>query len=83
MYHRVEDLAYDPYDLAVSPKNFMQQIDYIKRTCSVVSLLDIAKGLRSGSLPRRAVAITFDDGYVDNLKNAKPILKAAQTPATA
>jgi peptidoglycan/xylan/chitin deacetylase (PgdA/CDA1 family) len=38
-------------------------------------------GAREGRLPDRAVAITFDDGYWDNLHNAGPLLEAARTPA--
>ena len=82
MYHRVIDLENDPYFLAVSPANFRQQIEYIKSTCHIMPLHVLIETIRDGKLPNRAAAITFDDGYIDVLEQAYPILNEAQAPAT-
>lgn len=82
LYHRVASLPSDPYSLAVSPGHFEQQLDYIGRTCQPMRLLDLVDALQQRSLPHRAVAITFDDGYVDNFEHAYPLLESAGIPAT-
>src|SRR5215469_10551845 len=74
MYHRVAALQQDPWDLAVSPDTFEQQLAYLKRNHTTMGLDKLVQGLRSGKLPDNAVAITFDDGYRDNLVQAKPLL---------
>jgi peptidoglycan/xylan/chitin deacetylase (PgdA/CDA1 family) len=74
MYHRVAVLEQDPWDLAVSPDIFEQQLAYLKRNYTTMALDRLVEGLKSGTLPNNAVAITFDDGYRDNLVQAKPLL---------
>ncbi|WP_302661626.1 polysaccharide deacetylase family protein [Sulfitobacter sp. SK012] len=45
-------------------------------------LADAADRLVSGQLTRRTIAITFDDGYMNNITNALPILERYGFPAT-
>ncbi len=82
MYHRVIDTESDPWGLAIGTERFRQQVDFLARRRSVLALPEFVDALAGGRLPRDAVAISFDDGYVDNLLHAEPILAAAGLPAT-
>jgi peptidoglycan/xylan/chitin deacetylase (PgdA/CDA1 family) len=82
MYHRVTELPNDPYLLAVTPKHFAQQMEVIRRHCFPMRLQQLVEALRDGKVPNRAVVITFDDGYADNLHQAKPLLERYEIPAT-
>lgn len=60
-----------------------QQLAVCRRLADVVPLDDAARRLAEGRpLPRRAVALTFDDGYRDSLDVAVPLLRRLGLPAT-
>lgn len=85
-YHGVDSLS-DPVvngdDLQVNPLVFRAQMEELKRNFNVVSLGALVVALNDGGeIPERAVAITFDDGYRNNLTIAAPILKEYGFPAT-
>lgn len=82
MYHRVLSTP-DPYHVGdVDAFAFDWQLSVIKRYFNVLPLTEAAERLKLGTLPRRAVAITFDDGYADNVEIALPILQRHGLHAT-
>src|SRR5262245_54978868 len=74
LYHRVCNVNRDPYGIVVHPDRFAEQCDVLCRRHDVVPLEET-----SGA--RRQIAITFDDGYADNLEEACRLLGAAGLPA--
>ena len=81
-YHRITTVPHDQYEICVSPKHFAQQMDVLSKYANVISLSKLVRCLKEGTLPLRSVAVTFDDGYADNLYEAKPVLENFRTPAT-
>ena len=82
IYHRVADVAFDPQLLCVSKTHFAEHLEYLRRHYHPMSLQDLKQAVSTGKVPRYGVVVTFDDGYADNLWNAKPLLEAAYVPAT-
>ncbi|MGH6630042.1 MAG: polysaccharide deacetylase family protein, partial [Burkholderiales bacterium] len=81
-FHRVTDAI--PEDgITITPGRFAVVIEAIARDYAPVSLRSLVENIEQGRpWPRRAVAITFDDGYLDNYEIAAPILKKFSVPCT-
>jgi glycosyltransferase involved in cell wall biosynthesis/peptidoglycan/xylan/chitin deacetylase (PgdA/CDA1 family) len=79
-YHQVQDPADDGSSVGTSA--FREQMRFVKEHYRVVPLADAVKMLHAGGPPEKLVAITFDDGYLDNATTAAPILKELDVPAT-
>jgi len=82
LYHRVAELQQDPHLLAVTPEHFEEHLLALRQHFQVVSLSELKESLARGRRPGPVVALTFDDGYADNIEAAFPLLKKHGIPAT-
>jgi peptidoglycan/xylan/chitin deacetylase (PgdA/CDA1 family) len=82
MYHRIAEPQWDPWGLAVSPHHFREHLELLRRSRTVLPLDRFVDDLAGGRLAPDAVAISFDDGYRDNLLVARPLLAMFGAPAT-
>lgn len=82
VYHRIGRGRADPWRLTVDPQTFRGQMETLAREWHPLSLDELVAGLRTRQLPERGIAVTFDDGYADNLELAAPILVEQGIPAT-
>ena len=81
-YHRVND-GHPGDRLSISTEAFAAQMETLARSGRpVVRLEDAVSEMRADrTLPEGAVALTFDDGYADNLSEALPVLDRHGFPA--
>lgn len=74
-YHAIcgpEGSAYADPGICVTPEAFEQHVAYLTSRYNLMRLPDAVQRVRAGRrLPANAVAITFDDGYADNLPAAR------------
>jgi len=82
MYHRIAEIRHDPWNLCVTPANFREHLEVLRRSADVVPLEQFTQRLQTARGRRPTVAITFDDGYLDNCTAALPLLQQAGAPAT-
>ena len=81
MYHKINDVAENPLSVPVGV--FDEQMGLLRQLgYTVVDLEQVLDHYTVGTpLPPRAVLITFDDGYRDNLENAVEVLQRYGYPA--
>jgi peptidoglycan/xylan/chitin deacetylase (PgdA/CDA1 family) len=82
IYHRVGECTDPLRPRMATADEFRAQMRVLARFFRPVGLSDGLRRLREGRLSTRSVAVTFDDGYADNVQLALPILREEQVPAT-
>ncbi|HEX6136690.1 MAG TPA: polysaccharide deacetylase family protein [Casimicrobiaceae bacterium] len=82
IFHRVRPEPDALFPNEVDAAAFHERLRWIREWFNVLPLEDAVAALARGSLPERALAITFDDGYADNYDAALPILREHGLPAT-
>jgi peptidoglycan/xylan/chitin deacetylase (PgdA/CDA1 family) len=84
-YHGVsigDEHEWNP-SLYVSQDHLRLRLEYLRaRRYAILPLDEALQRLQDGSLPRRSIAITFDDGTRDFSERALPVLRAYDVPAT-
>ena len=82
-YHAVcgpEGYAYASPGICITPAAFEAHVRYLAENYRVISLPDAVMAMRARKpLPANAVAITFDDGYADNLAAARTLARHGLT----
>ena len=82
IYHRVLKQPDALLPGEVDAVSFEWQMNVLAQHFNVLPLSEAVERLKKKSLPKRAVCVTFDDGYADNAEVALPILKKHGVPAT-
>lgn len=81
-YHRIAALDPDPDGLCVTPADFRAQMAHVRGEYYPMPLDDLVRAAAADEIPDGAIAVTLDDGYLDALEIASPILVEYGIPAT-
>ncbi|MFH1017342.1 MAG: polysaccharide deacetylase family protein [Pseudomonadota bacterium] len=87
MYHRVAVPGSQPLlsdrVISATPDEFEEQMAWLVRFAHPIGFRDLLRLEKDGEpIPRRAVIVTFDDGYLDNYLCAFSVLRRYRIPAT-
>ncbi|MDB5799400.1 MAG: hypothetical protein JWL63_339 [Rhodocyclales bacterium] len=81
-FHRIPERDVNPVSMEFELAEFENILDVLEHHFRVLPLDEALQGLAKGRLPDRAVALTFDDGYVDWRRGVVPALHQRGMHAT-
>jgi peptidoglycan/xylan/chitin deacetylase (PgdA/CDA1 family) len=85
-YHRFQpadgESLFDDEVVDVSARAFEQQLSCLEKHFTFVGVDELCAFAAGRPIPRNALALTFDDGYLDNYEIALPILRRHGAKAT-
>ena len=82
IFHRVLPQPDPLFPHEVDAGTFDMLCGWVRRWFNVLPLDEAVRRLREGTLPARAAALSFDDGYADNHDVALPLLRQHGLPCT-
>lgn len=82
IFHRVHAQPDPLFPGEVDRVRFDELLGWVRQWFQVLPLPQAIAQLRDGSLPPRAAALTFDDGYADNHDEALPLLQKHGLPCS-
>ncbi len=81
MYHGIDRIGRNVFNSRHTGKDdFEIQLKFLQKNFNVISVSDFFQGKFSNNRPN--IALTFDDGYLNNFTNALPLLEKYKTPAS-
>jgi peptidoglycan/xylan/chitin deacetylase (PgdA/CDA1 family) len=82
IFHRVLPAPDPLWPDEMHAQRFDELLGWVRQWFKVLPLDQAARQLQDGSLPARAAALTFDDGYADNHDIALPLLQKHGLPCS-
>jgi glycosyltransferase involved in cell wall biosynthesis/peptidoglycan/xylan/chitin deacetylase (PgdA/CDA1 family) len=82
LFHKIPTVA-DPLTTGeMNLARFEHILDFLADNANVLPLPEATAALQAGKLPKRAMALTFDDGYAEWIDNVSPALRRRNLPGT-
>jgi phosphatidylinositol alpha-1,6-mannosyltransferase len=82
LFHKIPTVA-DPLTTGeLDLPQFERILDLLTENANVMPLPEATAALQAGKLPKRAMALTFDDGYAEWIDNVSPALGKRNLPGT-